>query len=320
MKYEDCEIYINLAASDIRYAAVTVPHMLRVHRSRCSLITIIADRCRPQRTKLRNHLLEVPEDVWQEKLSLLEKLVDKFVEAKLVDRVIWMEPESEELREISSRYFQGIITPSDTHDYGGIGLMSYALGMLKSNAKYLVHYDADMALHTSPETDWVVQGLKLMHRRQDILAVSPRTEPPLDLTDPLQGLYQYCDVESDPEGVRLKWFSTRAFLLDRERLESEFVPLLKGKILRETLLVKYLKRGFPRSWEGMIFWRCMKQGGLWRLNLKEPKEWVSHPSRKQEIYYQMFNKIYESIAVSNWPIEQNGKSDFELEAWQKFLT
>ena len=96
-----------------------------------------------------------------------------------------------------------------------------------------------------------------------------------------------------PGGWKQSYFSTRAFVVDREKLER-YLPLGRGAILREQMLVKYLRRGFPRSAEKM-WWSTTGEAGAYRLMLSAEQAWVLHPNWKPPEFASMVPAIIDCV-------------------------
>jgi hypothetical protein len=118
-------------------------------------------------------------------------------------------------------------------------------------------------------------------------------------------------------GWRQPFFSTRAFVVDRQKLEK-YLPLCRGRILFEQMAVKTLRRGFPRSAEKM-WWRTMGLEGAHRLILSTEKAWLLHPIWKPEEFPAWVPAIQESIAGNRVPDGQLGKPELQFKVWQAFL-
>jgi hypothetical protein len=113
------------------------------------------------------------------------------------------------------------------------------------------------------------------------------------------------------------WFSTRCFLMDKEKL-NRYLPLIQGRLILETLAIKYLNRGYPRSPEIMLFQRIGRAGG-WRLNLKSEQAWLLHPATKPPRYLELLPKIQQLVMKNQVPVEQKGQADINLSAWEKLF-
>ena len=92
----------------------------------------------------------------------------------------------------------------------------------------------------------------------------------------------------------------------------------RGAILREQLLVKALRRGFPRSAEKM-WWSTAGKAGAYRLILSTEQAWVLHPNWKPPEFASLVPAIIDSVAANRVPDGQLGTSELQLDAWKAFL-
>ncbi len=198
--------------------------------------------------------------------------------------------------------------------------MSYLAGLEVSKTQYVLHYDSDMLLHQSPGYDWSVEAKERMETMPAVVASTPRISPPFSKQVGIP------DAPSRHEGRPFTlaeggwyndWFSTRCFLMDREKLK-QYLPLLQGSLVIEALVTRLLKRGFPRSPEIMLFKRVGRGGGL-TLNMSTENAWLLHPATKPESYLQLLPKIQESVKEGQIPFEQRGHSNIDIEAWKSFV-
>lgn len=119
-------------------------------------------------------------------------------------------------------------------------------------------------------------------------------------------------------GWRQSFFSTRAFVVDREKLER-YLPLGRGRILLEQMVVKTLRRGYPRSAEKMLWMTAGREGG-YRLILSSEEAWLLHPIWKPEDYPAWVPAIIDCVEHDRVPDEQLGTAELQLKPWQVFLS
>ena len=207
----------------------------------------------------------------------------------------------------------------ETHDAGGCALAGYLAALEVPATRYVLHYDADMLLHQAPGYDWAHEAAGYMAADRDLIAGVPRTSPPPhDVVGVRDGPSQREGLPFWPVdgGWKNAWFSTRCFLLDREKLR-EYLPLMSGRVLIETLAVKYLKRGYPRSPEIMLYRRL--QGRAWRLNLSTRRAWLLHPLYKPDRYVELLPLISEHVARGDCPDAQRGDPEVNIAAWEQYV-
>jgi hypothetical protein len=312
-------LQINLSPGDISYAHLTVPLLVESHRSDVDEVLAIVDCCRPQKTKVVDPDQRFPEQEFNRKIENISSIAEDLKTQGYLDRIVYLYPGNSLQPLLSRKYLGGWINL--THDYGGCALMSYLAAFETTMTRYLIHYDADMLLYQAPGYDWSIEARTFMDKQQNAVAASPRISPPfshhLNIND-APSCHEGRPLTCVEGGWRNDWFSTRCFLMDKEKLDG-YLPLIQGGLLLETLAVKYLNRGYPRSPEIMLFKRIANAGG-WRLNLNSEKSWLLHPATKPPQYLELLPQIQASVLRGEVPLEQKGYADIKLAAWEQFLT
>lgn len=307
-------LQINLSPSDVTYAGVTVPALVKAHRESVKEVVAVVDLCRPQKTKIVNPDKRFPKEVFEKRVSALKELVQSLKANGHFDRVEFLEPGNEWHKLIIKRYLNNLVTA--THDYGGCALSSYLAAFELINTRYLLHYDADMLLYQKAGYDWAVEGITKLKEFDNAYAATPRIAPPVsDLAKPTH--FEWPEAEALKDGWRDDWFSTRCFLFDREKL-FKVLPLLKGKLALKSIMLRLLNRGYPRSPEVMLSERLRCLGG-WRFHLDNTNAWLLHPLDKGERFREYLPHIIRLIEEDKVPDEQRGYPDLKLLAWEPVI-
>jgi hypothetical protein len=219
-----------------------------------------------------------------------------------------------------TRKYSGRWVP-ETHDYGGRPITGYWAGIEAAKTRFVIHYDGDMFLHQEPGFDWAVHALQFMDTQERAISASPRLTPPyasrIEVGD-YGSAREAMPLFPVPGGWKQYFFSTRAFVVDRRKLES-YLPLARGRMLLEQMAVKHLRRGFPRSAEKMLWFTAGREGG-YRLILSSEKAWLLHPIWKPDDYAEWVPAIIDSVVNNRVPQEQLGNPELQLKAWQQFLS
>ncbi len=311
-------LQINLSPSDIAYAHLTVPNLVTAHRANVDETLAIVDCCRPQKTKIIDPDIRFPEPQFSQKVQKIVRIAEELKAKGYLDRIVYLHPGNSLQPVIARKYLGNWV--NETHDYGACALMSYLAAFEATTTSYLIHYDADMLLYQAPNYDWSVEAKYLIDKYPQAVAASPRISPPFHQENHLP------DAPSVHEGRPLipvkggwcnDWFSTRCFLVDKEKL-NRYLPLIQGRLILQTLAIKYLNRGYPRSPEIMLFQRIGRAGG-WRLNLKSEQAWLLHPATKPPRYLELLPKIQQLVMKNQVPVEQKGQADINLSAWEKLF-
>lgn len=311
-------LQINLSPGDIAYAQITVPSLVEAHRASVDEKLAIVDCCRPQRTKIVDPERRFPEPKFSQRVEKICAIAEELKDKGYLDRIVYLHPDDPLLPALSRKYLRNWV--HETHDYGGCALMAYLAAFELTATRYILHYDADMLLYQASGYDWSDEAKYLMDKELNAVAATPRISPLFskekDIPD-APSLHEERSLIPVEGGWRNDWFSNRCYLIDRDKL-SRYLPFIQGQILLETLAVKYLNRGYPRSPEMMLFRRVGRTGG-WRLNLKSEQAWLLHPATKPPRYIELLPQIQHEIRQGQVPEEQRGYADINLSAWEDFL-
>ena len=311
-------LQINLAVSDRSYAQHIVPALARSHRAAAREIVVTIDFTKPQKTKLTDPAVRCKEPDFTRQLEELQALAESWQREGQIDRVHCLRQDDPWLKEVTRKY-SGPWIP-ETHDYGGRPIAGYWAGIETASTRFVIHYDGDMFLYQAPGFDWAAHAIPFLKSQDLALSASPRLTPPFAART---GLGDYASAEEGmwmypvPGGWKQYYFSTRAFVVDREKLERH-LPLGRGAILREQMLVKYLRRGFPRSAEKM-WWTTTGAAGAYRLMLSTEQAWVLHPNWKPPEFASVVPSIVDCVNANRVPDAQLGHPDLDWEAWQAFV-
>jgi len=310
----DTTLQINLSAGDASYAELTVPALLAAH-PRMDERLLVVDLCKPQRTRIVDPARRFPEPAYSQRVEHVTALAEKWRAGGQVDRVVYLRPGDPIFSTISRRYLRPWVR--ETHDYGGCALMAYLAAFELCRTRWLLHYDADMLLHQSPDFDWVAHAQTAMADNATIVAAVPRpSPPPLDAPDAPTSSERLA-LHAHPAGWLNTWFSTRCYLFDLERLRP-CLPLLQGRAYWEMLTSRLLRRGYPRSPETMLFLR-MSAAGRWRLALRDRRAWLLHPVRKDAAFVAALPRLLAAVGAGRCPDGQRGQQDLQLELWNEIL-
>ncbi len=310
---QDITLQINLSPGDIAYAALTVPALVQAHRANVVETVAIVDCCRPSKTKIVDPDQRFPLPVFQQRVEQICAIAETLKTQGWIDQIVYLHPNNDLQPLLAKKYLANWV--NQTHDYGGCALMAYLAAFEVISTRYLLHYDADMLLYQALGYDWAVEAVSWLEQSVELVAATPRPSPTSD-PDALT-LQERLPLIPSPGGWRNQWFSTRCYLIDRTKLEH-YLPLIRGKFLLETLAVRWLNRGYPRSPELMLFRGIGDRGG-WRLNLKSEKAWLLHPVTKPPRYLELLPEIQRSIQLGQVPTSQRGYVDINLDAWEQFL-
>ncbi len=313
----DLTLQINLSAGDAAYAALTVPRLVLAHPAVTRRIAVV-DLCRPQPTRIFHPDTRLPEPAFSNRVRAIRELAERFLAQGFFDQLVTLEPNSPRFETLAARYTAAGMT--ETHDYGGCANMAYWAGIDEPTTRFVLHYDADICLHQSPGFDWAHQALRLWETYPSAVFATPRISPPGFATTPrcdAPSLHEGRPFERVADGWLNDWFSTRCFLVDRERL-APHLPLMRGALGWEYRFRRFLDRGYPPGPETLLF-RVLSSRGARRLNLSDPRAWILHPNSKPASYLAILPQLLESVSAGRIPEAQRGHSEIDVTAWQQFL-
>ena len=311
---ENITLQINISPGDIDYAHLTVPALVKKHLD-ISKRLLIVDCCRPQKTKLVDPDVKFPLKLFEEKVEKIISIAEQLMKDGIVTDIYYIKPNDPLIRKLSKKYLSGIY--DCTHSGGGTANMSYWAAIELPQTKYVLHYDGDLLLYQKEGYSWVDEAMRYFNDNDKIITVLPRDAPPsLDIFNDMPTYHEGMPSENYESYWLNEFFSTRHFLIDKERL-APFLPLMQGRILVETLFRKYGRRVFPRDPEIVLFSRLSSRHAK-RLILKSGDAWMLHPTSKPKEYIDILPKMITLIDAGISPKKQHGYADITLEEWKSF--
>jgi len=322
----DITLQINLSPGDISYANLTVPELVRLHRSAVREVVGVVDVCKPGRTKAVDPEVRFPEPTFSERVEKIIAIAEGLKSQGVLDRLVVLRPGNEIHELCKKKYLRNLV--SHTHDWSGCALTAYLSAFEVVDTKYLLHYDADMLLYQAPgREDWSVTAKRWIEsppageEKEFVVAASPRHSPPFVPQGSPEDLPErVCGVPTRPVpgGWLDNWFSTRCFLIHRPRL-FETLPLLRGRVLIEHLARVALRKSWPLSPEVMMHHAIGRAQKGRRLLLGDQDVWLLHPAQKPAEYLALLPAIMDSIRRGVVPEGQRGYANIALSLWQEFL-
>ncbi len=309
----DVTLQINLSPGDVNYAALTVPALVSNHFDIKERLLVV-DCCRPQKTKLVNPDLKFPKEIFEKRVKKIIEISEKLLQDNVVTKVHYLFPDDPLYKSLSKKYLNNLY--DCTHSAGGTANMSYWAGIELCTTKYVLHYDGDIILYQKRDYSWVNEALSYLNKQKDALIAVPRLSPPFKDTEHPSAQEGRPYTTFDNYWLN-DWFSTRHFLIDKEKLHN-YLPLVRGKVKIELLLRKFGQRAFPIDPEMLLF-KSLSARGCKRLMLKSKDAWITHPTDKPASYIEILDKIIGEVSKGNFPDEQEGYENINLDAWRKFI-
>jgi hypothetical protein len=310
---KDITLQINLSPGDVNYAQLTVPALCK-HHEIIEKKLLIVDRCRPQRTKLVDPDQRFPEEKFKLGVEEITEISENLLRRKAVTDIYYLDPNDPYIAVLSKKYLRSIY--KTTHSAGGTANMSYWLAMELPQTRYVLHYDGDIVLYQKPGYNWTDEAISYMQAEPDVLMAVPRLCPPLNKDNDIPSLHEGRPIHSYTNFWKNDWFSTRHFLLDKERLNA-YLPLVRGRIMTELLLRKYGNRAFPIDPE-ILLHRSAAPRGAKRLVLKNENAWLLHPTDKSQAFLNILPQLIKTISMGKSPEKQRGFENIITAAWEEY--
>ncbi|HBB32108.1 MAG TPA: hypothetical protein DDZ80_18690 [Cyanobacteria bacterium UBA8803] len=307
-----CSLSIMVARTDIPFMMHTIPHLVRTCNFPFAQRLLAVDTAPLSGEKVNRPGIGTMEQ--------LREYCDKLLTSGVVDKVIDIDYSEAYRHRIYQKHFGARIRHS--HNYKGYPILGTIFSIEEVIGDYVLHFDSDMLLYQQPGYSWIAEGMELLQKHPEVIAVRPLTGPPT--TDGT--LHQKVPYDRDPSGFyRFKFFSSRAYLMDRHRFDS-LLPLsilwrsYKNEILNglpnsvKTALNYWTGKGMLDSWEIMVSQR-LEETDYIRGVLDSPKAWTVHPKDRGPEFIDALPKIIEKVEAGWYPPEQAGYYDLMLKCW-----
>ncbi len=307
-----CAVSIMVARTDLPFMMETIPHLMRMCNFPFTERVLFIDTAPLSGEKVNRPGVGSMEQ--------LRENCDRLLTSGVVDKLVDMDYCAAYRDRIYRKHFGATIR--STHNYKGYPIFGSIFSLEEVEGDYVLHFDSDMLLYQEPGYNWILEGIKLLQKHPEVMAVRPLTGPPT----PDGSLHQSIPYDRDPDGFyRFKFFSSRAFLINRKRFDS-LLPLpvmwrsYKNTILNrlptsvKTSLNCLTGKGLLDSWELMVSKR-LEETVYVRGVLDSPKAWTLHPKDRGPEFIAALPKIIETIEAGLYPPSQIGHYDLLLPDW-----
>jgi hypothetical protein len=300
---DSCTLSILVARTDVPYMTQTIPHIVRSCRHPFVERVLIVDTAPLHKRYRSNPNIGT--------LEQLRKCCQQLVEQKVVDQAIDIDYSRESCKRLFTKNFGQIV--KHTHDHRGYPILGILFALDRSVGRYLLHFDSDMLLHQAAGFDWVGKAVEVMDKHPEVMFCSPLPGPPQSAGQLQQGTARF---ELDPDGFyRFKQFTSRKFLVDKERLNKVLprTPLYVPSRRRRWLS---LLTGDSTlcGWEDMI--SVMLMGSEYvRADLASPEAWTLHTPNHGPEFLAKLPSVIERVEAGSFPPGQAGDYDLRLEKW-----
>lgn len=313
MASPSCSLSIMVARTDIPFMMHTIPHLVKMSRFPFQERVLIIDTAPLSGDKVGRPGIGT--------MAQLRENCAALIRQGVVDRTIDMDYSDAYRHRLYQKHF-GSTALKPTHNYKGYPILGSIFSIEEVPGDHILHFDSDMLLYQSPDYSWIEAGIRLLAEVEEVMFVRPLSGPP----SPEGIFYQRHPYETDPRGFyRFKFFGSRAYLLNRQKLERLLpIPVLWRRFKRQwlkqlpapllTRLHNLTGRGALDSWEVMIS-RQLERTQYVRATLTHEGAWTVHPKDRGDRFIQALPQIIERIESGDYPADQAGYYDMKLEAW-----
>ena len=294
----ECTFVLLAGPRDTGFLKDTLQHLLRMCSFRFGEILVVAD-------DLPRGNRSPDPDIQNSRLT---GLLQRLTRDKTITRCIHLsEIASDGLAE---KYFGSRV--STMRDHRGIPLFGWIAGIEAAQTDFVVHFDSDVLLHQAPGHSWLHTGMTLMQEDPLTMFVSPLPGPPsCDGSLRAQAAAPALDNQGN---FRFKTFSSRRFLLSKQRFEELLPTPLRYISIKRRLLMQV---GFGNAilpWEYCI--SCaLQESKYYRVHLRSPRAWALHCPDHSHTWLRSLPVVIKRVEEGQYPAEQGGHYDLMLPAW-----
>lgn len=303
-----CSLWIMTSRTDVGFLKNTLPHIVKICNYPFTEKVIAIDAAKPSGEKLlRPHLAS---------LGQIRDICKAFLDNGIVDRIVDIDYSEQYRRKIYKKHF-GLPHIKATHNFKGYPILGSMFCIEECATDYIVHFDSDMLIWQKEGYDWISEGIKNIESDPALIWARAQAGPISDNADKIG---------------RLNCFASRVYLLDRRKLEKILplkllwaAPGLQGRLKRKLPdfvldIIHYITgNGKLDSWE-KIMSRALKHKNRFGEWLNHDNNcWTLHPCDHGNRFLEILPELIQRVEKGDYPPEQLGKYDVELEAWRKYL-
>ena len=219
----------------------------------------------------------------------LDSQLRRLQDAQLIDIVEDVDWSPRAIERVMARYYGNPTAP--THDTNGAApVYQYLWAIDQCTADFVLHFDSDLLVYFQGGGAWIDESIELMKEHGKILTTTPGAGPPraVRAQDWLLG---HRATHSGSRWQRGEQFSTRYFLLDRQRFIDEVCPLVPGRDgepLEQAITATLAARGFE----------------LWVLD--DDHNWAIHPTSHNKNHVRYLDDLIRLIDAGRYPYRRTG--------------
>jgi hypothetical protein len=301
-EFPSCDLFILSAVTDLSFLRSTLPHQIR--------------QCQVNGTKYLRIDTSPVSGYYRHnrelsKLSELRTLAKAFLNEGLIDEILEINYNKTDKRAAYLRHFG--IEFEETHCFRGYPYYGSIIPFEISNAEYVAHLDSDMLLYQQENFDWIQQSIQIMEKNDDIICCLPLSGPPACDSKLHQGTTEHT-LDRVRNLYLFKNFTSRIFVMNVKRFLSLCPLKISWLSWREPIKSKLFGNGKMLCWETSVT-EALKKSSLYRADLFSKSAWSLHPPERSERFNAMIPNLIKEIEVGNFPAEQAGRYDLNLDWW-----
>lgn len=297
-----CTLSINTCVTDVPFLLQTVPHLVRSCRYSFTEKMLVIDTA-PMKGRYRKGSIPC--------MAELEDIAQSLLDQGVIDTVVKVDYQDSVRKPILQKHLGQAI--HETHDFRNAPIYAYLFAYEAAQSDYFLHFDADMLLYQAEDHNWIQLAIDTLKQNPEILSITPLPGPP---TQNLQLKQREISYTLHPGGFfSFKEFTARRYLLDRRRFD-QCLPLPLSYISwKRKLASRVTGRSAIERWEGMMTNKLLTTNYI-RADLASPKAWTLHALEHGPDFLKLLPEIIERVEQGQYPPEQAGDYDLQLELWQ----
>jgi hypothetical protein len=287
-------LQISLAPADLPTARHTVPHQLRQWAGQVDEVLFTLDLHRSAGKFA---------EAWSDRLPGMRSLITGWCEEHPHARSVDVDYAPGVAAAVAQRFLGG--APVPTKDRRGAPFYAYLFALHAARHDVVLHMDSDMMFGGGSQ-EWVAEAVELLDTRSEVLACNPLPGPPTaggELVSQQLAPYPY-----EPPAFQTTGFSTRIFILDRNRLGRTAGPLVPARAHGMEFIKAVVDGNPPYDTTENVVSAAMVRAGLVRVDFlgRGGGMWAVHPLYRSERFYARLPSLIDDIESGRVPDGQRG--------------
>lgn len=307
-------LQINMHPFDAPHVIHTLPHQIRVWESQVDRILLTVDTGQVNAGRYKGHGFEAAKNRLFAFLESLQKDHPKLH----IDTVDYG-PQAHQ--KVGETFFSNNATYPDKAFDGG-PFYVYFYGLMRANARYVLHMDSDMLFGGGSQT-WIDESIAQLEAHPDALVICPFSGPPKKDGDMSFALHvgmpgirhipQAEKMQLDSPAWRFPTVSTRIFMIDMQRFKQRIgsIKLLRPDLKRRLRSYAFNQKPLSMPAEEALSTDMMVRK-LYRIDYLGTGQgmYSLHPPYRSPQFYAALPALIKRIESGDIPESQRG--DFDI--------